>query len=218
MAAKTCASCGDKFSMLGTRYPLKGKDIICKKCFKRYNLKLSDTMDLTLEQLMSGDHDFNTKLESKQSKDYAKSVNSATKEQFKQATKGKPYFAMLIRQDSSGTFKSGNLSIQYDYIYQHTAGKVVINNVKEYELKSYSWTPNIVGTKSFSAGKALVGAAIIGEVGLLAGASGKKGEDKSTGTLLLKEVDSGDTIKITGDISVNEAEKLANFITEQDMQ
>ncbi|MGO2100969.1 hypothetical protein [Vagococcus salmoninarum] len=218
MSAKTCAACGDKITLLGTRYPLKSKDVICKKCFKKYDLKLSDTMNLTLEQITTGNHNFTTTLESKQTNEHVKSVKLAAKEQFKQKTKGKPFFSMLIRQDSSSTFKSGTLSIQYDYIYQHTAGKVVINNVKEYELKSYSWTPNIVGTKSFSAGKALVGAAIIGEIGLLAGGSGKKGEDKSTGTLLLKEVESGDVVKITGDISVNEAEKLANFISKQDMQ
>lgn len=153
----------------------------------------------------------------KAEKELLKAEKKATIEKFKKVTVNKLAFQMLIKQDSSQYFTSKEQLSHIYVVYQHEAGKVVIDNLKEYYFMSYTWTPNIVGNKHFSAVKALTGAALIGELGLLAGARGKKGEDKSYATLLLKDIATGEYVKMVGDVKIPQAEKLAGFITTEEI-
>lgn len=217
MAKINCANCKTAIAFYSSRHKTKDGQHLCNNCFKLSDIPITEVKKYTVSELFSNEPSVSTKTKSKHRKEQRKAHLKAVKEGFKQLTAGKPFISVLIRQDSSKTFKSSDLSVSFDYIYQHEAGKVIINNQKEYILKDYSWTPLIEGSKQFSVGKALTGAALVGELGLLAGASGKKGKDKSYCNLLLKEVDTDNIVKITADCSSSEATKLSNFITESEV-
>lgn len=208
MLKVTCGHCGNQIPMHKSRYKTADKQYLCKTCLQATPVAPDKARKYTLQEIvqMEGQSPTEKKAEKKE-----------VKEAFKAMTANKPYIYCLIKQDSSKTFKSTALSLSHDYIWQHEAGRVIINNQKEYILKSYSWTPNIVGKKEFSVGKALTGAALVGELGLIAGAKGKKGEDKSFGTLLLQDVETGDKVKMTADITVDMAQVLGNFITDTEL-
>lgn len=216
MAKISCANCKTGIAFYSSRHKTKDKQYLCNDCFKLTDVPIADVKKYTVSQLFDSKSVSNTKSKVKHKRTKNKAESQAIKQGFKEITAGKPFIAVLIKQDSSNTFKSSDLSLTNDYVYQHEAGKVVINNKKEYLLKSATFTPLITGSKEFSVGKALTGAALIGELGLIAGASGKKGEDKSYCTLLLQEVETDEVVKITADCSVGQAKTLANFITAEE--